>query len=45
MNGKDIIRIKKQILGGNVVEYTEFADINCDGTVDEKDLDALVNML
>lgn len=45
VNGKDIIRIKKQILGGNVVEYTEFADINCDGTVDEKDLDALVNML
>ena len=45
VNGKDLIRIKKQILEGSAVEYTEFADVNCDGVVDENDLDALVNML
>ena len=45
VNGKDLIRIKKQILEGNAVEYTEFADVNRDGVVDEADLDALVNMV
>ena len=45
VNGKDLIRIKKQILEGGAVEYPEYADINCDGTVDENDLSALTAMM
>ena len=45
INGKDIIRIKKQILEGGAVEYPEYADINCDGTVDENDLSTLTAMM
>ncbi len=42
---KDLIRIKKQILQGSAVEYIEFVDVNCDGTVDEKDIDTILTML
>ncbi len=45
INGKDLIRIKKQILEGGAVEYPEYADINCDGKVDENDLTALTSMM
>ena len=42
VNGKDIIRLKKQILQGDAVEYIEYADINDDGIVNEDDIAALM---
>ena len=42
VNGKDIIRIKKQINSGNAVEYIEYADVNSDGIVNEDDITALM---
>ncbi len=45
VNGKDLIRIKKQINSGDAVEYTEYADINCDGIIDNADLECLIGMM
>ncbi len=40
----DLVKIKKQILGYET-EYAQTADVNKDGTVDAKDLVAMVKYL
>lgn len=42
-NGKDLIRMKKQMLNGNAVKYAEYADANGDGKVDNTDLEYLLS--
>ncbi len=42
VNGKDLIRLKKQITQSNAVEHIEYADINSDGVVNENDLTAIM---
>ena len=43
VNGKDLIRTKKQMLNGNAVKYAEYADANGDGTVNSADLEYLTS--
>ena len=45
VNGKDLIRLKKQMLYGDVVKHTEFVDYNGDGIVDENDAEYLTSMM
>lgn len=45
INGKDLIRLKKQLMEQGAVEYPEFADINQDGKTDENDIGCLVEMI
>ncbi len=42
-NGKDLIRMKKQMLNGDAVKYAEYADANGDGKVDDSDLKYLTS--
>ena len=42
-NGKDLIRMKKQMLNGNAVKYAEYADANGDGVVNGSDLQYLTS--
>ncbi len=45
VNGKDVIRIKKQMIDGDAVEYMEYADVNNDGRVDTSDLAYTVTLI
>ncbi len=45
LSAKDFIRLKKQILLGGCVDYPEYADANGDGTINEKDLEYLAQMI
>lgn len=45
VNGKDLIRVKKQILEGDAVQYTEYVDYNSDGIVDDSDAEYLVSLI
>ncbi len=45
VNGKDFIRLKKQLLEGNAVEHDEFVDYNGDGIVNEADADYLASLI
>ena len=45
VNGKDLIRINKQIKGGYAVTHSEFADANNDGAVNASDLEFVVNAI
>ena len=45
VNGKDLIRLKKQILEGDVVKYNEYVDYNGDGILDNKDAEYLTSMI
>lgn len=45
VNGKDLIRMKKQMLLGDAVEYSEFVDYNGDGVVDDSDAEYLMSMV
>ncbi len=45
INGKDLIRLKKQLLQGDAVMYDVFVDYNCDGAVNEADAEYLVSLL
>jgi hypothetical protein len=45
VNGKDLIRINKQIKEGYAVTHPEFADANNDGAVNAADLAFVVNAI
>ena len=45
VNGKDLIRINKQIKEGYAVTHPEFADANNDGVVNAADLAFVVNAI
>ena len=45
VNGKDLIRLKKQLLNGDAVINDAIFDYNCDGEVNEADAEYLVSFL
>ncbi len=45
VNGKDLIRVNKQIKEGYAVAHPEFADVNNDGAVNTADLAFVVNAI
>ena len=45
VNGKDLLRLKKQMLDGDAVAYEEFVDYNGDGKINELDANYLVDLI